>query len=187
MPSPSAGARPHLSSPSPQSYTAEAYHRRMRRSPLWDSSHPSAETVAARRTEPTIARMGFRYVDIGSGSNLNTTRAAENPRKEAADIRADLELFNLKVSDLYLMLPRISMPEEDRRQKELDQFKALIPFAVALGTPGITLSPGLVHPAEESVVENAGFAVASNVPFMVLLATTSGPKCCVVVSPIACE
>lgn len=97
----------------------------------------------------TIARMGFRYVDIGSGSNLNTTRAAENPRKEAADIRADLELFNLKVSDLYLMLPRISLPDEARRQKELEQFKALVPFAVALGTPGITVSPGLVHPAED--------------------------------------
>lgn len=97
----------------------------------------------------TIARLGFRYVDIGSGSNLNTARAAENPRKEAADIRADLDLFNLKVSDLYLMLPRISLPEEARRQKELDHFKALLPFAVALGTPGITLSPGLIHPAED--------------------------------------
>ncbi len=97
----------------------------------------------------TIARLGFRYVDIGSGSNLNTTRAAENPRKEAADIRADLELFNLKVSDLYLMLPKISLPDDGRRQKEVDQFKALLPFAVALGTPGITLSPGLIHPAED--------------------------------------
>ncbi len=97
----------------------------------------------------TIARLGFRYVDIGSGSNLNTQRAAAHPRKEAADIQSDLRLFNLKVSDLYLMLPRISLADEARRQKELDLFKALIPFAVALETPGITLSPGLAHPAED--------------------------------------
>lgn len=97
----------------------------------------------------TIARLGFRYVDIGSGSNLNTQRAAENPRKEAVEIRADLDLFNLKVSDLYLMLPRISLADESKRQKELEMYRALLPFAVALGAPGVTLSPGLAHPAED--------------------------------------
>lgn len=97
----------------------------------------------------TIARMGFRYVDIGSGPSLNAPRAAENPRHAAADILDDLELFNLKLSDLYLMLPRISLADEARQSKELELFKALIPFAVALGTPGITLSPGLAHPAED--------------------------------------
>jgi sugar phosphate isomerase/epimerase len=97
----------------------------------------------------TIARMGFRYVDIGSGPSLNAPRAAENPRHAAEDIRDDLELFNLQLSDLYLMLPRISLADEARRDKELELYKALIPFAVALGTPGITLSPGLAHPAED--------------------------------------
>ncbi|MCB9451320.1 MAG: sugar phosphate isomerase/epimerase [Anaerolineaceae bacterium] len=97
----------------------------------------------------TIARMGFRYVDIGSGPSLNAPRAAENPRKAAADIRDDLKRFNLKVSDLYLMLPRISLADDARREKELELYKALIPFAVELGTPGITLSPGLAHPAED--------------------------------------
>ncbi len=98
----------------------------------------------------TIARLGFRYVDIGSGSNLNTQRAAQNPRKEAAEIRSDLDLFNLKLSDLYLMLPRISLADEAQRQKELDLFKALLPFAVALESPGITISPGLAHPADDA-------------------------------------
>ncbi|MEO8608616.1 MAG: TIM barrel protein [Chloroflexota bacterium] len=98
----------------------------------------------------TIARMGFRYVDIGSGANLNTQRAAENPRGAAAEIRDDLDLFNLKISDLYLMLPRISLADEEKRQREIELFKALVPFAVALGTPGITLSAGLAHPAEDA-------------------------------------
>jgi sugar phosphate isomerase/epimerase len=97
----------------------------------------------------TIARLGFRYADIGSGANLNTQRAAENPRGAAAEIRDDLDLFNLKISDLYLMLPRISLADEDKRQREIELFKALVPFAVALGTPGITLSAGLAHPAED--------------------------------------
>jgi sugar phosphate isomerase/epimerase len=106
----------------------------------------------------TIARLGFRYVDIGSGSNLNTARAADNPVKAASEITADLELFNLKVSDLYLMHPRISLADESKRQKDIDLFKALVPFAAALGTPGITLSPGLAHPAEDTEAHDRAVA-----------------------------
>src|SRR5690606_4665815 len=54
---------------------------------------------------------------------------------------------------LYLMLPRISLDDEEKRQNEINLFKSLLPFAAALGTPGVTLSPGLVHPAED---EEAG-------------------------------
>jgi sugar phosphate isomerase/epimerase len=98
----------------------------------------------------TIARLGFQYVDIGSGQTLNAARAAENPRRVAAEIRDDLTLFNLQPADLYLMLPRINLADDEKRQKELDLYKALLPFAEALGTPGITLSPGLVHPADDA-------------------------------------
>lgn len=97
----------------------------------------------------TIARLGFRYADIGSGANFNASRAAANPHKAAQEIRADLELFNLKLGDLYLMLPRISLPD-DKRQRELDLFRALLPFAVELGTPGITLSPGLAGTPDDA-------------------------------------
>ncbi|NWF69195.1 MAG: sugar phosphate isomerase/epimerase [Chloroflexi bacterium] len=98
----------------------------------------------------TIARLGFRSVDIGSGAHLNAQRAAAEPRKFAAEIKSDLDAFNLDVSDLYLMLPRISLADDERRRKEIDLFKALLPFAQALGTPGITLSPGLAHTLEDS-------------------------------------
>ncbi len=91
----------------------------------------------------------FRYVDIGSGANLNAARAAQNPEAVAAEIKQDLATFNLKVADLYLMLPRISLDDEDKRQQDLNLFKALLPFAQALNTPGITLSPGLVHPEDD--------------------------------------
>ena len=97
----------------------------------------------------TIARMGFRYVDIGSGANFNAVRAAERPQAVANDIKDDLATFNLKLADLYLMLPRISIDAEDKRHADISLFKALMPFAKALGTPGITLSPGLTHPADD--------------------------------------
>lgn len=98
----------------------------------------------------TIARLGFRYADIGSGPNLNAPRAAADPLRAAAEIKGDLALFNLKLSDLYLLLPRISLADDDKRQKDLDLYRALLPFAQALGTPGITLSPGLAHPAADA-------------------------------------
>ncbi|MBZ0301827.1 MAG: sugar phosphate isomerase/epimerase [Anaerolineae bacterium] len=97
----------------------------------------------------TIARLGFRRVDIGSGTHLNAARAAERPQAVASEIREDLSTFNLNVADLYLMLPRISIDAEDKRQAEIQLYRALLPFAQAIGTPGITLSPGLAHPADD--------------------------------------
>lgn len=97
----------------------------------------------------TIARMGFRYVDIGSGPNLNAARAAERPKTVASEINEDLSIFNLKVADVYLMLPRISIDTEEKRQADLNLYRALLPFVQALGAPGITLSPGLAHPADD--------------------------------------
>jgi sugar phosphate isomerase/epimerase len=98
----------------------------------------------------TIARLGFRYVDIGSGPHLNSAKAAADPVRVAAEIRQDLETFNLQLSDLYIMLPRVSVAEEDKRRKDIDLYKALLPFAKALNTSGITLSPGVAQPAEDS-------------------------------------
>src|SRR5690606_16812592 len=101
----------------------------------------------------TIARLGFRYVDIGSGPNLNAANAARNPRRAAAEIRDDLQTFNLRLSDVYIMLPRISLADDERRDKDIDLFKSLVPFAAALETPGITVSSGLAHPDDEAAFE----------------------------------
>lgn len=96
----------------------------------------------------TIARLGFRYVDIGTGPHLNIVRAARDPRGAAAEIRRDLELFNLKLADVYLMLPRISLADEEKRRRDIDLFRAMLPFVLALETPGVTLSPGLRPPPQ---------------------------------------
>jgi len=93
----------------------------------------------------TIARLGFRYVDLGSGPQLDVGRAAAYPEAEAANIVRLLERFELNITDLYLMLPYTNSPDPSQREAQLNLFERLIPFAVALGTPGITISAGIVH------------------------------------------
>lgn len=93
----------------------------------------------------TIARLGFRAIDLGTGPHLDTTRAANTPNAEATVIRGLLARFNLTLTDLYIMLPQINASETDQRETALELFEQLVPFALALGTPGITISPGIVH------------------------------------------
>lgn len=93
----------------------------------------------------TIARLGFRYIDLGSGPHLDVNRAAAHPDTEAAAICQLLDQFGLTLTDLYLLLPYINAPDPAQREAQLSLFERLVPFAVALGTPGITVSPGIVQ------------------------------------------
>jgi hydroxypyruvate isomerase len=93
----------------------------------------------------TIARLGFRYIDLGSGPHLDVVRAAAYPEAEASKIRRLLADFNLTLTDLYLMLPYTNSPDPAQRDAGLSLFERLVPFAVALGTPGVTISPGIVQ------------------------------------------
>ncbi|MCA9914672.1 MAG: sugar phosphate isomerase/epimerase [Anaerolineae bacterium] len=99
----------------------------------------------------TIARLGFRYVDLGTGPHLNPARAANPQTRQAVlrELRGDLEMFNLKIADLYLMLPRISVNDEKKRSTDIMLFKAMLPFAQTIRVAGITVSPGLVHPEDD--------------------------------------
>lgn len=108
----------------------------------------------------TIARLGFRYVDLGSGPHLNLQRAAKlsTRTRTVNEIRGDLETFNLNLSDLYLTLPRISVADEEKRQADIDMFKTLLPFAQGLNVPGITLSPGLIHPKSDEEAQDRTIA-----------------------------
>lgn len=96
----------------------------------------------------TIARLGFRYVDIGTGKHFNTSRALDNAERKAMfnEFRRELELFNLAVADVYLFLPRISLNDVAKRNRDIMLFKALLPFAKAFGASGVTVTSGLVHP-----------------------------------------
>lgn len=95
----------------------------------------------------TIARLGFRAVDIGSGPHLNTAKAALDVRRMAAEISADLRAHHLSLTDVYLMLPHIADPDDTKRRRDIESFKALLPLMRALGTRGVTVSPG-VRPSD---------------------------------------
>lgn len=104
------------------------------------NDRPLEEAVA------TIARLGFQYIDLGSGLHLNIDRAATQPGVEAAYIRALLDDYQLKLSDLYILLPYINSPDPKQREDQFILLERLVPFAIALGTPGLTVSPGILHP-----------------------------------------
>ncbi len=93
----------------------------------------------------TIARLGFRHVDLGTGPHLNTDRAAAYPEAEASNILRLLEQLDLTITDLYIMLPRTNAPDPAQREAQLTLFERLVPFALALETPGITVTPGVIH------------------------------------------
>ncbi len=94
----------------------------------------------------TIARLGFKYIDLGSGPHLNIDNAARNPTREARVILNLLQDFHLAPTDLYILLPALSSADEGRRLYEVKLLERLLPFAAELGVPGITLSPGIETP-----------------------------------------
>jgi len=100
----------------------------------------------------TIARMGFRYVDIGTGVHLNLAQLAQSHNRQqlVIDLIENLKVFNLKVADLYLMLPRISVDDVKKRETDIALFKALLPLANAIHARGVTISTGLIHPEDDS-------------------------------------
>ncbi|MGB1285719.1 MAG: sugar phosphate isomerase/epimerase family protein [Aggregatilineales bacterium] len=100
----------------------------------------------------TAARLGFRSVDLATGSQISITRAADERNRDnfIAEIQADLALFNLRVADFHAFLPRISINDDEKRTADIETFKALLPFASALQIPGITVSAGLLHPASDT-------------------------------------
>jgi len=112
----------------------------------------------------TIARLGFRYVDLGSGPHLDAARAAAHPDAEARAIRALLDRFALTLTDFYLMLPLVNAPDPAQRAAQLALFERLVPFAAALGAPGITVSPGIVH------ADGPDHALARSVPALLRMA-----------------
>ena len=103
----------------------------------------------------TAARLGFRYVDLVTGTQLSLTRAVDRTTRDEflEEIQQDLSLFNLQMADFHVHLPRISINDEEKRMTDIAMFLAVLPFAKALNTPGITLSPGLLHSTDDKAAQ----------------------------------
>jgi sugar phosphate isomerase/epimerase len=99
----------------------------------------------------TIARLGFRYVDIGTGEHFQLSSALDNAERKVMfrEFRDALDMYNLRVADMYLFLPRISLNDETKRSRDILLFKALLPFAKAFGVNGVTVTSGLLHPEND--------------------------------------
>lgn len=134
----------------------------------------------------TIARLGFNYIDLGSGPHLDTDAAARNPQQEAETIQKLLDRFHLQLTDLYLLLPALCSMDEGRRLYEVKLLERLVPFAVALGTPGITLSPGIAPPqteAEPNALATHPVNTEPNVPDSTQARASSGDEHIMVEEP----
>lgn len=93
----------------------------------------------------TIARLGFRAIDLGSGPHINLGEVAKEPEAHAQQIRQIVDDFNLVVTDLYLVMTHVNSPDAGTRNMRLRLFDRMLLFAEQLGTPGVTVSPGIIH------------------------------------------
>lgn len=101
--------------------------------------------LSLREAVGTIARLGFRAVDIGSGPHLKIGDIARNPEAYGQELRQIAVDFNMIISDLYLVMTHINSPDPQVRNTRLRLFERLVNFAVIAGTQGITISPGIIH------------------------------------------
>jgi len=92
----------------------------------------------------SVARLGFRYIDIDSG-HLDLDTIAQAPEKEATALIALLKEFQLTVLDFSLTLLAINSPEPNKRDTALSQFAKILPFVALLQPRGITIAAGSVH------------------------------------------
>ena len=119
----------------------------------------------------TAARLGFRYVELGLG-HIDARRATIQPQAEVAALRAALSDYNLMLAHFDLPLPTFNAPDPTVREAARDQYQKLLPFLVALASPGVTLSAGAIHNdgAEHSIARAVAGLLA-----MQRLAETEAP------------
>ena len=91
----------------------------------------------------TIARLGFRAIDLGTGPHIDTARAARTPDAEATVIRGLLARFNLTLADLYIMLPQIAPSRNSARRRW--SYSSSWCRSHGARHAGITISPGIIH------------------------------------------
>jgi hypothetical protein len=89
----------------------------------------------------TIARLGFRYADLDVNQHLNLVKVAADPHRIAAELIADLRVYNLKLANVSLTLPHTLLSDDEvEQQTAFDQFSSLLPLFQELSPPGITIS-----------------------------------------------
>lgn len=137
----------------------------------WSWSLLSFEDVAR-----IMALLGFRGIDIGAfagWAHFEPQELAANPRAWATLIRSMVAPYDMELTDLFVTFGPgleahcVNAPQQALRDENFETFKRLTEFCQAAQIPGITLCPGVEHPAlgrqnslELSIVELARLAQA---------------------------
>lgn len=106
-----------------------------------------------------IQMLGVEGVDLalfGGGPHLQPERVREDPRTWAVDVGRSLGELGLHVSDVFL-IPSSDFaelapnsPEPDTRSEARALFADIAEFAARVGSPGITVVPGVEWPSESA-------------------------------------
>jgi len=128
-----------------------------------------------------IADLGFDGVDIGvfnTQTHVTVPAIIENPSARAEDVLRISGRAGLRVSDVFLTAADTleSLSPTSRSKADWDQlqkiFEALIEFAVAVGSSGITMLPGVIENGVSP--EEARDLSAERLSVLIELAADSG-------------
>ncbi|HEY8477065.1 MAG TPA: sugar phosphate isomerase/epimerase family protein [Chloroflexota bacterium] len=105
-----------------------------------------------------VAALGFDACEIGFG-HLQPALIAARPQREADRVRRVLDETGLELCDLFPWFATrhtippftwrncsVNVPDSQARREVLELFDAVVRFARAVGSPGITVSSGPVYP-----------------------------------------
>jgi sugar phosphate isomerase/epimerase len=101
--------------------------------------------LSLREAVGTIARLGFRAVDIGSGPHFSLGTVAQDPIGFGRHVRQIVSDFDMEISDVYLVMTHVNSPDPTTRNTRLRLFDRLLAFAQVIRASGVTVSPGIVH------------------------------------------
>lgn len=113
-----------------------------------------------------IADIGFEGVDVGvfaEDTHVKLSQVMEDPAREADHLLQRVAPHGLDVADVFFT-PSMDLndltpshPSADQQERSYDLLSATIEFASRVGVSGVTMLPGVVHPADSygSAIERA--------------------------------
>ena len=117
----------------------------------WSWSLLSFEEVAG-----IMSLLGFSAIDVGAFSgwaHYEPADLAARPAEMAAEIAGIASRYNMELTDLFVTFAPelnehcVNFPDKPVRDDNLETFKRIAEFCEKAGIPGVSLCPGVEHPA----------------------------------------
>ncbi len=125
-----------------------------------------------RQALDLIAALGFEGVDIGLFQDRGHVQPSDlrrdGPDRVAGGVLERVGSRGLAVADVFVQLSAgladraVSHPDAGVRQAALDEFVDVLPFVRAVGAPGLTVLPGVLHDGDswDACAERAAAVLA---------------------------